>query len=50
VTLATLADKILGPVFGYTRNFHGFLFMDKLDGATFGPEGSRAIDMCHVSI
>jgi hypothetical protein len=32
---------------GWTRNYHGYVFMDLRDGALFGPEGRGALDMEH---
>merc|ERR1712227_1092148 len=37
VSLFTFADKILIPVMGWTRNYHGYIFIDRTDGAHFGP-------------
>jgi len=47
VTLFTFADKILSPVMGWTRNYHAYVFVDRKDGAVYGPKKCDAIDMMH---
>jgi hypothetical protein len=47
--LGVFQDKILAPVVGWARNYHGYFFMDFSDGALWCPIGkSHAIDMMHV--
>lgn len=47
--LRVLHDRILGPVVGWTRNYHAFFFTDFADGALWCPiDESSAIDMMHV--
>jgi hypothetical protein len=45
----TLHDRFIGPAMGWTRNYHGYVFRDVVDGAVFGPENSTAIDMMHMT-
>jgi hypothetical protein len=48
--LNTFADKVIIPIMGWVRNFHGYVFTDRRDGSNFGPKGSDAIDICcHLS-
>lgn len=35
---------------GWVRNYHGYQFFDRSDGATWGPEDSYAIDMMHMHV
>jgi len=46
--LLSFADKILGPIVGWTRNYHSYVFVDLSDGAVFGPKQSRSIDIMHL--
>jgi len=48
VPLFTLADKILAPVMGWARNYHAHTFVDRNDGAHFGPTKIMTVDMIHV--
>ena len=49
--LGVFQDKILSPVMGWTRNYHGFFFTDYRDGTLWSPIGkSDAIDMMHVHL
>ncbi|KAJ7505819.1 MM3350-like domain-containing protein [Mycena galericulata] len=41
-------DKILAPALGWTRNYHGYLFVDDRDGAQYGPDGGSYIDFMHL--
>jgi Plasmid pRiA4b ORF-3-like protein len=41
--------QVLLPLMGFCRNYHGFLFMDKTDGAVFTQCSNSAIDMQHLS-
>ncbi len=54
-TLDVFHDKIIAPVMGWVRNYHGYLFYhvpqrknEKGDAFAFGPSKSRAIDMMHL--
>jgi Plasmid pRiA4b ORF-3-like protein/MYND finger len=47
-SLSILHDKIISPAFGWTRNYHAYVFTDQRDGALFGPVKSNAIDMMHL--
>ncbi|GAQ81064.1 hypothetical protein KFL_000690420 [Klebsormidium nitens] len=49
IVLNTLADKVLMPLMGWVRNYHGYVFCDRREGACFGPKDSNAIDMMHVN-
>ena len=49
IVLNTLADKILMPLMGWVRNYHGYVFCDRRDGACFGAKDSNAIDLMHVN-
>ncbi|KAF8541179.1 MM3350-like domain-containing protein [Trichophaea hybrida] len=46
--LAVLQDKIIQPAMGWCRNYHGYLFTDRADGAMFGPKDAGHIDMMHL--
>ena len=35
---------------GWVRNYHGYQFFDRRDGAAWGPEDSGAIDMMHMAM
>ena len=35
---------------GWVRNYHGYQFFDRRDGAAWGPEDSNAIDIMHMSM
>ncbi|KAJ7258743.1 MM3350-like domain-containing protein [Mycena haematopus] len=43
--LSVFQDKILAPALGWTRNYHGYLFVDDSDGAQFGAAGASHIDL-----
>ena len=47
-SLSILHDKIISPAFGWTRNYHAYVYTDQRDGALFGPVNSNAIDMMHL--
>lgn len=47
LALRVFHDRVLGPAMGWVRNYHGYFFTDPTDGAVFGCENSRAIDMMH---
>ena len=48
--LGVLQDKILSPVIGWTRNYHGYFYTDYSDGSLWAPIKSDAIDMMmHVN-
>jgi len=49
--LGILHDKILSPVMGWTRNYHGYFYTDLSDGSIWAPIGRcDAIDMMHVNL
>ncbi|EFN53808.1 hypothetical protein CHLNCDRAFT_136514 [Chlorella variabilis] len=48
--LTALQDKVITPVMGWVRNYHGHLWTDYRDGALLGDPASQAIDMMHVSL
>ncbi|KAJ2995067.1 hypothetical protein HDV02_001099 [Globomyces sp. JEL0801] len=48
--LSTFQDKILCPLFGWCRNYHGYIFTDLKDGAQFGPVECSLIDMMHLPL
>lgn len=48
LSLSPLADKILTPLMGFTRNYHCHVFTDFKDGAQFGPKGCQSVDMMHI--
>mmetsp|Transcript_15160 Transcript_15160/g.25267 ORF Transcript_15160/g.25267 Transcript_15160/m.25267 type:complete len:423 (-) Transcript_15160:287-1555(-) len=51
VSLAVLHNQILGPVMGWARGYHAYVFKDHTDGAVIGPKkNSWYIDMMHVAI
>ncbi|KAF8419289.1 hypothetical protein EV426DRAFT_577040 [Tirmania nivea] len=50
VTLNTFQDKILSPAVGWSRNYHAYLFIDRMDGALFGPEGTNYGDLAHMPL
>lgn len=43
LSLAVLADKIITPLMGWTRNYHAHLWTDFKDGSVFGPKVKRVI-------
>ncbi|KAJ6492751.1 MM3350-like domain-containing protein [Mycena vitilis] len=43
--LNVFQDKILAPALGWTRNYHGYLFVDDSDGSQYGPDGGSHIDL-----
>ncbi|KAJ7046487.1 MM3350-like domain-containing protein [Mycena alexandri] len=43
--LSVFQDKILAPALGWTRNYHGYLFVDDNDGSQYGPDGGSHIDL-----
>jgi hypothetical protein len=45
--LNTLHDKVITPIMGWTRNYHGYMYTDQTDGTVYGPDDCNAIDiMC----
>jgi len=40
----------VAPLTGWVRNYHGYQFFDRRDGAAWGPEDSSAIDMMHMAM
>ncbi|KAF9029480.1 hypothetical protein BDZ89DRAFT_1065450 [Hymenopellis radicata] len=50
MALDVFQDKILAPLMGWVRNFHGHLLTDYRDGTQFGPKKSKAIDMMHLDL
>ncbi|KAK9828603.1 hypothetical protein WJX72_000990 [[Myrmecia] bisecta] len=50
ITLNALQDKVISPIMGWVRNYHGYLFIDRVDGSQYGPAGSNAIDMMHMHL
>ncbi|KAJ6584418.1 MM3350-like domain-containing protein [Mycena capillaripes] len=46
--LNVFQDKILAPALGWTRNYHGYLFIDDSDGAQYGAKGGSHIDLMHL--
>ncbi|KIO34799.1 hypothetical protein M407DRAFT_210250 [Tulasnella calospora MUT 4182] len=38
LSLAVLADKVITPLMGWTRNYHAHLWTDFKDGSVFGPK------------
>lgn len=38
--MGILADKVISPVMGWTRNYHAHTFTDFTDGSLFGPKVS----------
>lgn len=49
LNLRQFQDRVLAPGFGWSRNYHGYLFIDPTDGAQWGPIGSSSVDMIHLS-
>ncbi|KAK7055619.1 MYND-type domain-containing protein [Favolaschia claudopus] len=43
--ISVFQDKILAPALGWTRNYHGYLFIDDSDGAQYGAPGASHIDL-----
>jgi hypothetical protein len=37
--LSVFQDKILAPALGWTRNYHGYIFIDASDGSQYGAKG-----------
>ncbi|KAI9207149.1 MM3350-like domain-containing protein [Polychytrium aggregatum] len=48
IPLHHLQDLVLAPIMGWCRNYHGYLFTDRRDGALFGPKKSQCADMMHI--
>ena len=48
LALRSLADRVLMPAMGWTRNYHCYIFNDVADGAIYGPIDSRAVDKMHA--
>ncbi|KAJ7081571.1 MM3350-like domain-containing protein [Mycena belliarum] len=46
--LSVFQDKILAPALGWTRNYHGYLFVDDSDGTQYGADGGSHIDLMHL--
>ena len=47
--LLSFQDKVLAPLMGWSRNYHGWLIIDDSDLAQYGPgEECNAIDMMHL--
>ena len=42
--------QVVAPLMGWVRNYHGYQFFDRRDGAAWGPEDSSAIDMMHMAM
>jgi hypothetical protein len=50
-TLAVLHDQIIGPIMGWGRAYHGYMFHDPVDGAVLGPKKHPGfVDMMHARI
>lgn len=50
-SLSVFSDQILGPIMGWCRGYHGYVFLDPRDGAVLGPKKySGYIDMMHMKI
>jgi hypothetical protein len=50
IPLSVLADKVILPVMGWTRNYHGYTFISQADSTVFGPNKTAAyVDMKHMS-
>ncbi|RPA81046.1 hypothetical protein BJ508DRAFT_118721 [Ascobolus immersus RN42] len=48
--LSLFADKVILPAMGWARNYHGYLFIDRSDGALFGPKTGDFIDIrCNIA-
>ncbi|KAG9019483.1 hypothetical protein FRB90_001555 [Tulasnella sp. 427] len=45
LSLAVLADKVITPLMGWTRNYHAHVWTDTRDGSSFGPKDCMAVDM-----
>ncbi|KAF9018187.1 hypothetical protein BDZ89DRAFT_1074120 [Hymenopellis radicata] len=43
-------DKVLAPLMGWWRNFHGHIFTDYRDGTLFGPRNCQSVDMMHIDL
>lgn len=51
IPLLVFQDKILSPIMGWSRNYHGFLFRDPRDFSQFGPGPSCSfIDLMHMPL
>ncbi len=42
--------QVVAPLMRWVRNYNGYQFFDRGDGATWGPEDSSAIDMMHMAM
>lgn len=51
MALAVLHDQVLGPIMGWARAYHGYVFEDPKDGSVFGPKRYAGyIDMMHADM
>jgi len=48
VTLFSFSDKIVLPIMGWVRNYHGYVFTDQKDGSVFGNKEGQFIDYMHL--
>jgi len=48
-SLSVVSDQVIGPIMGWSRGYHGHMFLDPRDGAVLGPKKySGYLDMMHV--
>jgi len=50
IKLSTLHDQVIGPAMGWSRGYHGYVFLDSKDGSVFGPKKGGYIDMMHAQV
>jgi hypothetical protein len=50
MTLSVFQDKVVCPLMGWLRNYHGYIFTDARDGSQFGPAEMNAADFAHLPL
>lgn len=49
LNLRQFQDRVLAPAMGWSRNYHGYHFIDPKDGSQFGVHDSSSVDMMHIN-
>ncbi len=42
--------QVVAPLMGWVRNYHGYQFFDRRDGASWASQDSSAIDLMHMAM
>eukprot|EP00184_Porphyridium_aerugineum_P000619 CAMPEP_0184691646 /NCGR_PEP_ID=MMETSP0313-20130426/431_1 /TAXON_ID=2792 /ORGANISM="Porphyridium aerugineum, Strain SAG 1380-2" /LENGTH=891 /DNA_ID=CAMNT_0027149399 /DNA_START=646 /DNA_END=3321 /DNA_ORIENTATION=- len=48
ISLSALQDKVLSPVFGWSRNVHSYVFISQQDGSVYGPDNASYEDIIQL--